>query len=320
MQTSLSVGLLAVVVAGCAGGPSSAPPAAAPHARPAPSTVPSFRVDVTGQGPPMILIPGLGSSGEAWTTTVEHMRDRYTCHVLTLPGFAGVPPIQGPLLPAMTEELARYIVAHHLVRPVIVGHSLGGALALGFAAEHPDLAGALVIVDSLPFFGAVLGADSAAAAKPIVERIRAGMAARTNEQYEADARAGAMTRSMVASAADHERIIAWQLASDRATFENAALEVFGTDLRPRHARIAAPALVIGAWVGLERPGAKADRATVLRVFHDQYAALPRMHFEMSDTARHFVMLDDLPWFTAQLDRFLAGPDDAVRDRGFTTVR
>jgi pimeloyl-ACP methyl ester carboxylesterase len=318
MQTSLRVGLLALVVSGCAGGSSSAPPAAAPQARPAPIAAPSFRVEVSGQGPAMILIPGLASSGETWTTTVEHVRDRYTCHVLTLPGFAGVPPIQGPLLPAMTAELARYVAAHELARPVMVGHSLGGALALAVAAEPPDLAGPLVIVDSLPFFGgAVLGAASAEAARPALEQIRGGLAARTPEQYDAATRSGAATRSLVTSLADQQRVAAWALASDRATLEGALIEVLGTDLRPKLPRVTAPALVIGAWIGLaDRPGPQIDRGAVVRWFHDQYATLPNMHFAMSDTARHFVMLDDLPWFTAELDRFLADPRAAVRDRGF----
>lgn len=55
-----------------------------------PTTYP-FDVAVKGKGPAMILIPGLASSGEVWDTTVEHFKDRYECHVLTLGGFAGAP-------------------------------------------------------------------------------------------------------------------------------------------------------------------------------------------------------------------------------------
>ena len=65
----------------------------------APSAPPtSFRVQVTGHGRPMILIPGMASSGDTWKSTVAHYESQYTCHVLTLAGFAGVPATDRPLL------------------------------------------------------------------------------------------------------------------------------------------------------------------------------------------------------------------------------
>src|SRR5690349_19386423 len=72
----------------------AAPPAAAPDAHPA------FQVSVTGDpaGRPIILIPGLASSGEVWKDTVAHYCGAARCHVLTLAGFAGIPPVAGPLL------------------------------------------------------------------------------------------------------------------------------------------------------------------------------------------------------------------------------
>ena len=90
------------------------------------ATPTSFRVQVVGKGRPMILIPGLMSSGETWNSTVARYQDRFECHVLTLAGFAGVPPITTPLLATVRTELADYIRGQQLDRPVIVGHSLGG--------------------------------------------------------------------------------------------------------------------------------------------------------------------------------------------------
>jgi N-formylmaleamate deformylase len=311
---------LLVAATACGAAPPAAPVApptiaAAAVAAPAPR---AFRVEVTGHGPPMILIPGLSSSGDTWTTTVAHLRDRYTCHVVTLAGFAGVPPIEAPLLPSARAELASYIAARHLAKPVIVGHSLGGELALMLASDHPDAVGPIVIVDSLPFLGGVLGgAGSVEEARPIAERIRAGMAGMPKAQYDAYLRSGQATNGMAAAPADQQRIIAWGLASDRATVGAAIAELFTTDLRPSLPKITAPALVIGTWIGLGT--GEAARAESLARFRAQYAGLPRLHFAMTDTARHFVMFDDLPWLTRQLDQFLADPDAGVSDRGFPAL-
>ena len=168
---------------------------------PAASTTPtSFNVQVTGQGRPMILIPGLMSSGDTWKSTVARYQDRFRCHVLTLAGFAGVPPIKDPLLATVRRELVDYIRAQRLDRPVIVGHSLGGTLALAIAAEHPELTGPIVIVDSLPFLaGAQLQAKTLEDAKAGIAAMRTYMSMQTPEQFQAYIKAGTATEFMVQS-------------------------------------------------------------------------------------------------------------------------
>src|ERR671935_226720 len=113
------------------------------HQRPA-----AFTVQTVGGGPPMVLIPGLSSSGDVWTSTVEKYRARYTCYVLTLAGFAGgpgaIPPTKGPYLARIRDELLEYIARNKLRRPVVVGHSLGGVIALWAAAVEPDTVGAVI--------------------------------------------------------------------------------------------------------------------------------------------------------------------------------
>jgi pimeloyl-ACP methyl ester carboxylesterase len=253
------------------------------------------------------LIPGLASSGETWDSTVAHLRGRYTCHVLTLAGFAGVPPIAEPLVPAVRAELARYIAERRLDRPIVIGHSLGGALALSFAAEQPTRVGRIVIVDSLPFLAAIMGdVKTVDDARPMLEGMRKMMAGQTQQQYEEVARSGVQTRNMVRSDDDHARIVAWGLASDRATVMNAMLDLLATDLRPALPRIAARTLVVATWAGW------GDRDRTIGMFRAQYAGLAGAQLVVSETARHFVMLDEPAWWFGELDRFLG--DATVSDR------
>lgn len=281
----------------------------------------SFRVEVSGDGPPMILIPGLASSGETWATTVAHLGSRYTCHVLTLAGFAGVPPIEEPLLATVRVELAEYIAARHLERPIIVGHSLGGTLALGLAVDHPELVGAVVVVDGLPFFaGAQMQANTVEDAQPAIAAMRVYMSTMTTAQYDRYVSAGTATRFMAASDADHETIKRWSRASDPRTVGNAMADLYGIDLRADLARVQSPTLVLGSWVGiheqLKQYGMQVSRAQVVATFASQFQALGPLHFALSETARHFIMLDDPAWFFARLDAFLKDPVATVAARGF----
>jgi pimeloyl-ACP methyl ester carboxylesterase len=269
----------------------------------------------------MILIPGLASSGETWKTTVARYRDRYECHVLTLAGFAGVPPIAEPLLASVRAELVDYIRDRHLDRPIIVGHSLGGSLALAVAADHPEAVGPLVVVDMVPFLGGtVMQARSLEEARPRIAAMRGDMSAMTQQQWDEYAKSGAAVKYMVTSPADLATITQWSVASDRRAVTDALADVYGLDLRDDVARIRAPVLVLGTWKGVRDEvlaAAKVDitRPAFLQSFADQFAKLPALHFTLSDTARHFIMFDDPSWFFEQLDTFLRDPNAAVRVRG-----
>src|SRR5580704_5732544 len=100
----------------------------------------SFAVSKTGHGSPLIFIPGLECSGDVWKDAVAHFSDRHTCYVLTLPGFAGQPPISDSnILATVVSQLAEYIHENHIQKPVIIGHSLGGWVALAIGVAYPDL-------------------------------------------------------------------------------------------------------------------------------------------------------------------------------------
>lgn len=318
----LAIGLL-IAVRGDATQPRTVAPGRTTTKTENTASEPSFVVKVSGHGQAMILIPGLASAGSTWDTTVAHFKNHYTCYVLTLAGFAGVPPIQRPLLPSVREDLAAYIRRHHLKKPVIVGHSLGGDIALDLAEHDPKLVGPVVIVDSLPFYaGAWFGAKDLAAAKPTIVQMIAGMAKETPAQYAMYAKSGAATKYMVTSPAKLQEIEQWGIVSDMRTVNSAMIELVSEDLRPGLARISSPTLVLGTWSGwaksLEEQHIHLTRADFVASFQNQYKNLTHLHFVMSDTARHFIMWDDPAWFFQQLDSFLANPIVATRDRGFTT--
>ncbi|MGH9398176.1 MAG: alpha/beta fold hydrolase [Terriglobia bacterium] len=280
-----------------------------------------FRITVTGHGKPMILIPGLASSGDTWAGTVAHFEHRYTCYVLTVAGFAGVPPIQSPLLSKVRDGLAAMIRQRHLRRPVIVGHSLGGNIALDLAARYPQLTGPVIIVDSLPFYpGAWFQVKNLEQAKPIIERMRESMQSETRAQYEARARSGAEVKYMVTSPKRLQEIIQWSLASDPKAVNAAMIELVSEDLRAELAHITSPTLVLGTWKGwrdqMQQEHMNLTRADFVDTFEQQYARLPHLHFVMCDTARHFIMFDNPDWFYSQLDTFLSDPSAAVEKRRF----
>ena len=120
----------------------------------------SFGVEVHGTGSPVLLLPGLSSSGDVWDTTVAALEGRYEVHVLSLAGFAGRPAVEGAFLPRVRDDIVAYIRDRQLDRAAVVGHSLGGFLAFWLAATEPGLVGPIVAVDGVPFLPALMDASA----------------------------------------------------------------------------------------------------------------------------------------------------------------
>jgi len=260
----------------------------------------AFKAEVTGSGPAVILIPGLASSGEVWHGTAQHLCGPRQCHVLTLAGFAGQPAIEGELLPQVESQLAEYIATNKLGKPVLIGHSLGGFVAMKFAASHPDMVGKLVIVDSLPALGATQVPNiTADQLKQMAGVMRERMLASAETEYAASQRRTVMT--MVSKPEDVDRIAGWGQRSDRKAVAGAMHDLMANDLRDDVARIQAPTLVLGAWVAYKD---YAPRDAIEQVYRTQYARLPGVRVEMADSARHFIMYDDPAWMYDRIDQFL----------------
>src|SRR5687767_12015381 len=129
-------------------------------------------VAVRGSGPDVILIPGLSASRGIWNSTVAAVPG-YRYHLVQVAGFAGTQAggnAAGKVAAPVADEIARYIAAHRLDRPAIVGHSMGGSIALMVGARHPGLAGRLMVVDMLPSPARPFGMPSAAI-KPLAKLI-----------------------------------------------------------------------------------------------------------------------------------------------------
>ena len=129
------------------------------------------------------------------------------------------------------------------------------------------------------------------------------------------------TQFMVSKPSDLDLLTDWGLKSDPKTVYNAMVELFGADQRPLLPKISSPALVLGTWAGIRDQMKQAQisltKDSIVENFRQQYQTLPRLHFAVSETSRHFIMFDDPAWFYEQVDAFLANPAGVTAERGFT---
>lgn len=252
-----------------------------------------FQVKKEGKGKQhIIFIPGFASSGDVWQETVNAYTKNFTCHVLTMPGFAGVPPQDAPSLDNWIKSIAAYIQEQRLGKPIIVGHSMGGGMAMMLAAGYPDLIGKIVVVDALPCLAA-MGNPSF----------------KSNPQPDCNAFVGQFTSmpdsvflkmqkrnipALIADTVHRKEVISWGVRSDRKTFAVLYCQFSNLDMRDTIAHITCPALVL-----LEAPF-----SGIKPVITAQYSKLAGARLEYATSGLHFLMYDDRQWYMDQLAQFI----------------
>lgn len=251
-----------------------------------------FSITKSGTGKQTLLfIPGFASSGAVWNETVAALNKDYTCVVLTMPGFAGVAPEQNPTFENWKAQIIRYIKNEKIEKPIVIGHSMGGALALAIAADFPDLTRKIVVVDALPCLMALTNPNFQANPNNDCTAMVQELTSMTNEQFIQMQQVS--IASLTAETSKFDEIVNWGVTSDRETFAKIFCDFSNTDLRERIKNIKVPTLL------LLEPYFK----NIASAIQEQYRNLPHAQLRYATKGLHFVMYDDRDWYLKQLTDF-----------------
>jgi pimeloyl-ACP methyl ester carboxylesterase len=124
-----------------------------------------------GSGPPVVLVHGYLSDRASWRAVVPELARRYRVIVPDLPGFGDSekpPPARYAYgFDTFADSIVDVIAGLDLGRTSIVGHAMGGAVALTVAANHPDMVSRLALLAPL-VYGAELGPIARVAPLPVL--------------------------------------------------------------------------------------------------------------------------------------------------------
>ncbi|MDR0537375.1 MAG: alpha/beta hydrolase [Tannerellaceae bacterium] len=252
-----------------------------------------FSVTKTGSGKQaLIFIPGFACSGEVWSETISELKEYYTCYALTMPGFSGTEPQPNPTFNDWKTQIAQFITTEQIQSPILIGHSMGGGLALAIASEYRDILKKLIIVDALPCLMALTNPGFKHNPNNDCTNIINRITAMNDEQFIQMQRISVAT--LCTEASKHEEIINWGLKSDRQTYAQIYCDYSNTDLREQLKTITIPTLI------LLEPQFK----PIESVINDQYKNLPSAQIKYANKGLHFIMFDDKEWFINQVKNYL----------------
>ncbi len=264
----------------------------------------AFRVKVSGKGQPVILIPGATCSGDEWNETVAHLAGKYECHVLTLAGYAGTPPLsKAPYLETMKNQIEQYMADQKLNNVILIGHSIGGVMALWIASDKDKHLQKAIIVDAMPFFAVV---QDSTATGTFDESKVTKMLNKYNSMTDVQMKFSQMmmARYLCNDSTKWDSITAWGTRSDRKTMAYTITEMNSTDLRQTISNINIPVLVLAAYSKV-RSSPKYTREIVIKTYTDQYKACTNCILQVAeDKTKHFVMYDNPEWYYKEMDSFL----------------
>jgi pimeloyl-ACP methyl ester carboxylesterase len=257
----------------------------------APYSSTRLSVRVQGDGPDVILIPGLTSGRSVWDGTVRAVPG-YRYHLVQVAGFAGDPArgnASGPIVSGVADEIARYIVEAGLTRPALIGHSMGGIVAMMIAARYPARIGKVMAVDILPSPASGFGFAGMQIA-PLADALFNGLMNSPQGRRTLDALIGGFGGSGVANSRSDSAVVA------RATHELATM-----DLTSELPRIAAPLTVVYAV-----PNIPEDAVAVDRLYRIGYAPAHGAKLRRVPGSGHMIMYDQPQRFYAEVREFLRG--------------
>ncbi|OXA99640.1 alpha/beta hydrolase [Flavobacterium oncorhynchi] len=247
----------------------------------------------TGKGKQSIIfIPGFASSGDVWNETKTAFEKEYTCYTLTMAGFAGVKPQQNPSFENWKAEIANYIKDNKIEKPILIGHSMGGGLALAIAADYPELIGKIIVVDALPCLAALMDPSFKSKENNDCSAMVSQMTGMTDAQF-LEMQKKTMPR-LLADASKMDTVVDWSVKSDRKTFAQMYCDFSNTDLRNKIAAIKCPSLILleSYFINLKP------------AIEEQYKNLKTADFKYASKGLHFIMYDDTAWYLAQLNTFV----------------
>ena len=247
----------------------------------------AFEVKVIGEGEPVLLFPGFTCTGEVWEDLVNELSKTKTCHIFTFAGFGGVPAIEKPWLPKIKEGLETYISKNKLENATLIGHSLGGSLALWLGTEDVYNFKKIIVVDALASTGALMMPNFKKENIVYNNPYSKQLLEMNDEAFEKMATQYAVGMSL--NKEKHNQIKAWILQADRETYVHGYTDLLKLDLREDVSKIKSPVTILGATHPFGEENVK-------KTYTEQYKNLSGDTIKYAKESAHFIMYDQPEWF------------------------
>ena len=239
---------------------------------------------------PLVFLHGIGGAARAWRSQIAAFGDRYHALAWDMPGYGGSAPLPSVSIATLADALQDFLRQIGGMRPVLVGHSIGGMIVQQWLTKHPRAAGAAVLAQTSPAFGKAEGYWQ----KQFIEA-RLGPLDRGETMTSL---APVLVKELVGDTPDARGMeIARECMGSipEASYRASMLALLGFDQRKVLGNIAVPTLVLS---GSKDKNAPAPMMAKMATY------IPSATYVELEGAGHLVNLERPKAFNAALDQFL----------------
>ena len=184
-------------------------------------------------GPVLVFLHYFGGAADSWQYVVAALKDDYRCICLNLPGFGGTPPLEKVSLAGMSRWVRAELRHLQLTEVTLIGHSMGGKIAVQVAIDEPDRIARLILV-----------APSPPSVEPMPESEKVRMLNHPDREEATRTVDGAIERTITSE--QRQLAIETQLIVDPATWVWWIREGMNNDISQRAAQLTLPVRVLAA--------------------------------------------------------------------------
>jgi pimeloyl-ACP methyl ester carboxylesterase len=248
--------------------------------------------EVIGRGQPIIFLHSWLGSWRTWMPTMEMISDRYRAIALDFWGFGDSAPRSQPAtIDQYVAQVIGFIDALGMMPPHLVGHGLGGVVAVHAASAYPQRFGKVMITGT-PILGSLL--------QPLLKP--SGLSRLLNRGSSNDLWIKLVREASNGDAAFSE-VVEDIEATNPVTLQVVLEAISNTDLRSTIAQLNRPLLAV--YGGRDRI-LSAEHAQHISDAHDRFRQVLTF-----DKSGHFPFLDQPTQFNRALLEFLAGSDTVI---------
>lgn len=250
-----------------------------------------LNISKTGNGKQqVILISGLANKNEIWDQTT----DAFTKNKSTVYAIDYFNDNDHKLITIhqISNQIKDWIKREKLKNVILIGHSLGGVIALEVASIIPNTFKFLIIVDSYPSLSALSNPNFTVNQDNNCSPWVSKFTTMTDEEFKTFQSAN--LAQMTNSSEGQKKLLNWAMNYDRNNYALLLCDYLNTDLRTKIESISCPALVLSS------VGVKPFEKNIA----DQYKSLKQCTIIQSEKGKHFLMLDDFDWYIKSIMNFI----------------